>query len=127
MKDCIEKIEAMSKDRVPLEKQRLTDRVQQIIEQNHVDENRMELEIALLADKIDITEECIRFKSHINFFTESLNDSAESGKKLNFLIQEMNREINTIASKANSAEISHLAVSVKEELEKIREQLQNVE
>jgi uncharacterized protein (TIGR00255 family) len=127
MKECIEKIEEIAKDRVPLEKQKLIDRVQQIIEQNHIDENRIELEVALLADKMDITEECIRFKSHINFFEESLRDSAESGKKLNFLIQEMNREINTIASKANNAEISHIAISVKEELEKIREQLQNIE
>ena len=127
IKECIEKIEAIAKDRAPLEKQKLVERVQQIIEQSHIDENRIELEIALLADKIDITEECIRFKSHINFFDESLNGSTESGKKLNFLIQEMNREINTIASKANNAEIAHLAVFVKEELEKIREQLQNVE
>lgn len=127
MKECIEKIETITKDRVPIEKQKLTERVQQIIEQNNIDVNRIELEIALLADKIDITEECIRFKSHIKFFDESINDSAESGKKLNFLIQEMNREINTIASKANDAEISHIAISVKEELEKIREQLQNVE
>jgi uncharacterized protein (TIGR00255 family) len=127
MQKCIEKIETIAKDNVPIQKQKLMDRVQQIIGQNHIDESRIELEIALLADKIDITEECIRFKSHINFFEESLHDSAESGKKLNFLIQEMNREINTITSKADNVEISHIAISVKEELEKIREQLQNIE
>ena len=127
MKDSIEKIEVLAADRLPIEKQKLIDRVKQIIEQNQVDEARLELEVAFLADKIDITEECIRFKSHINFFEESLRDSAESGKKLSFLIQEMNREINTIGSKANNADISYLVISVKEELEKLREQLQNVE
>ena len=127
MKKCIEKIEDMTKDRMPLEKQKLIERVKQIVEQNQVDEDRLELEVALLADKIDITEECIRFRSHVNFLEKSLHDSSESGKKLSFLVQEMNREINTIGSKANNAEISYIVISVKEELEKIREQLQNVE
>jgi uncharacterized protein (TIGR00255 family) len=127
MEAGIEKIEALSKERVPIEKQRIMEKIQQILGQTPVDEGRLELEIALLSDKIDVTEECTRFKSHIKFFNESLHDSAESGKKLNFLVQEMNREINTIGSKANSSEISHIVISVKEELEKIREQLQNIE
>jgi uncharacterized protein (TIGR00255 family) len=123
----LDKIELLSKDRVPLEKQRITEKIQLILGQTPVDEGRLELEIALLSDKIDVTEECTRFRSHIKFFDESLHDSAESGKKLNFLVQEMNREINTIGSKSNSSEISHIVISVKEELEKIREQLQNIE
>jgi len=127
LKESIEKIEDMAKDRLPLEKQKLIDKVKQLVEQTQVDEDRLELEIALLADKIDITEECIRFRSHVNFLEKSLLDSAESGKKLSFLIQEMNREINTIGSKANNAEISYIVIAIKEELEKIREQLQNVE
>lgn len=127
MEEGINKIEILSKERIPLEKQKIAERIQQILGQTPVDEGRLELEIALLSDKIDVTEECIRFRSHIKFFNESLRDSAESGKKLNFLVQEMNREINTIGSKANSSEISHIVISVKEELEKIREQLQNIE
>jgi len=127
MEEGIEKIETLSKERIPQEKQRISERIQMILGQTPVDEGRLELEVALLADKIDVTEECTRFKSHIKFFDESLHDSAESGKKLNFLVQEMNREINTIGSKSNSAEISHIVISVKEELEKIREQLQNIE
>ena len=127
MESGLDKIEELSKDRVPLEKQRITERIQLILGQTPVDEGRLELEIALLSDKIDVTEECTRFRSHIKFFDESLHDSAESGKKLNFLVQEMNREINTIGSKSNSSEISHIVISVKEELEKIREQLQNIE
>lgn len=127
MEESIQEIERISKERIPIERQKITEKVQQLLNNIPVDENRLELEIILLIDKLDVTEECIRFKSHINFFRESLNDTAESGKKLNFLVQEMNREINTIGSKANSAEISHIVVYVKEELEKIREQLQNIE
>ncbi len=127
MEESISKIESISRERLPMEKTRIKERIQLILGQTPVEEGRLEMEIALLADKIDVTEECIRFKSHIKFFNESLHDKAESGKKLNFLVQEMNREINTIGSKANSSEISHIVISVKEELEKIREQLQNIE
>jgi uncharacterized protein (TIGR00255 family) len=127
MEVSIVKIEALTKERIPLEKQKITERIQLILGQTPVDEGRLEIEIALLSDKIDVTEECIRFRSHIKFFNESLHDAAESGKKLNFLVQEMNREINTIGSKSNSSEISHIVIAVKEELEKIREQLQNIE
>jgi len=81
----------------------------------------------MLADRLDVTEECVRFGSHNKFFIQALADKEPSGRKLNFLIQEMNREANTIGSKSNSSEIAHMVVSVKEELEKIREQLQNIE
>ena len=79
------------------------------------------------ADKLDTTEECVRFRSHNKFFVDALANSEASGRKLNFLLQEMNREANTIGSKSNSVDIAHLVVRVKEELEKIREQLQNIE
>jgi uncharacterized protein (TIGR00255 family) len=81
----------------------------------------------LLADKLDVTEECVRFRSHNKFFLEALNGSEAIGRKLNFLVQEMNREANTIGSKTCDAAIAHLIVDVKEEMEKIREQLQNIE
>jgi uncharacterized protein (TIGR00255 family) len=85
------------------------------------------MELVLLADKLDITEECVRFRSHNKFFLEALKSSEAAGRKLGFLVQEMNREANTIGSKSSSAEIAHLVVGMKEELEKIREQLQNIE
>lgn len=90
--------------------------------------DRLEMEIVMAADKLDITEECIRFNSHNKFFIEELNNmSSGSGRKLNFLLQEQLREANTIASKSQNADISQKVVHIKEELEKVREQLQNIE
>ncbi len=90
--------------------------------------DRLEIELVLAADKLDITEELTRFASHNKFFLEELhNDESGTGRKLNFLLQEQLREANTIASKSQNAEISQQIVHVKEELEKIREQLQNIE
>jgi uncharacterized protein (TIGR00255 family) len=120
-------IERLSAGQVPAERKRLRERVAQLIEKAPVDEGRLELEIALLADRLDVTEECVRFRSHNKFFLEALALPEPAGRKLNFLIQEMNREANTIGSKSSATEIAHLVVSMKEELEKIREQLQNIE
>jgi uncharacterized protein (TIGR00255 family) len=90
--------------------------------------DRLEIELVLAAEKLDITEELTRFASHNKFFLEELeNDDRGTGRKLNFLLQEQLREANTIASKSQSAEISQKIVQIKEELEKIREQLQNIE
>lgn len=92
-----------------------------------IDEKRLEMELILLSDKLDITEECTRLKSHINYFKECIESIENAGKRLLFLLQEMNREVNTIASKSMDSEISQKITVLKEELEKIREQLQNVE
>jgi len=90
--------------------------------------DRLEMELVLAADKLDITEELTRFASHNKFFIEELqNDESGTGRKLNFLLQEQLREANTIASKSQNAEISQKIVQIKEDLEKIREQLQNIE
>jgi uncharacterized protein (TIGR00255 family) len=90
--------------------------------------DRLEMELVLAADKLDITEELTRFASHNKFFLEELgNDESGTGRKLNFLLQEQLREANTIASKSQNAEISQKMVHIKEELEKVREQLQNIE
>ena len=90
--------------------------------------DRLEMELVLAADKLDITEELTRFASHNKFFLQELdNDESGTGRKLNFLLQEQLREANTIASKSQNAEISQNIVQIKEELEKIREQLQNIE
>ncbi len=94
---------------------------------SRISSDRLELELALLAEKADITEECTRLKSHLKFFVQSVKSDDDSGRKLNFLCQEMHRETNTISSKTVSSAISHKTVLIKEEIEKIREQIQNVE
>ncbi|MCC7158987.1 MAG: YicC family protein [Ignavibacteria bacterium] len=91
------------------------------------DNNRLEYELIMISDRLDITEEVIRAKSHIEYFKNNVKEKELSGRRLNFLVQEMNREINTIASKSNSSDISQHVVEMKEELEKIKEQLQNIE
>ncbi|MFN0157402.1 MAG: YicC/YloC family endoribonuclease [Bacteroidota bacterium] len=123
----LEKIEVLSREQVPNERIRLRERIQQFLEKESIDEGRLELELTMLADRLDVTEECVRFRSHNKFFLEAMDNDEPAGRKLNFLIQEMNREANTIGSKSSASEIAHLIVGVKEELEKIREQLQNIE
>ena len=107
--------------------EKLTERVSALLNSKEIDEGRLEQEIALLAERLDITEECVRFHSHNKLFLESLESMEAPGRKLNFLLQEMNREANTIGAKASDAQISHIVVSIKEEIEKIREQVQNIE
>jgi len=110
-------------------KQRMVDRVNQLIEAAglEADNNRLEYELIMISDKMDITEELIRARSHIDYFRKNVGEKELSGRRLNFLVQEINREINTIASKSNSSSISQLVVEMKEDLEKIKEQLQNIE
>jgi uncharacterized protein (TIGR00255 family) len=124
----IDEVEALSKTRIPAERQRLEEKLKELLGDTRVvDQGRLEFELAMFADKLDITEECVRFRSHNKYFIDALDNSVAAGRKLNFLVQEMNREANTIGSKANDAVIAHKVVSIKEELEKIREQLQNIE
>ncbi len=106
---------------------RLRKKIETLIDSEKFDENRLAMEVAIYADRVDITEECVRFASHRNIFDKEITGDKTSGKKLSFLIQEMNREVNTIASKAGNAQISQLAVKIKEELEKMREQAENME
>jgi len=128
MDETLNEVEKLSKERIPEERIKLQERIAELAADKFViDQNRLELEIALLADKLDITEECVRYRSHNKFFLEALNKNEAAGRKLNFVVQEMNREANTIGSKSSDAAIAHLIVGLKEELEKIREQLQNIE
>ncbi len=128
MEETLNEVEKLSKERIPEERKNLYERIAQLVEDKFVlDQNRLELEIALMVDKLDITEECVRYRSHNKFFLEALNKNEAAGRKLNFLVQEMNREANTIGSKSNDAAIAHMIIGLKEELEKIREQLQNIE
>jgi uncharacterized protein (TIGR00255 family) len=125
--DLVTQIEGLSKEQVPAERTRLRGRITSLLEKEPLDEGRLEMELALMADRLDVTEECVRFRSHCKFFLEALSSAEAAGRKLNFLIQEMNREANTIGSKSSATEIAHLVVRMKEELEKVREQLQNIE
>lgn len=123
----IVEIENIAKSRVEREYEKIKDRISTLGKVESVDEGRLESEIALIASRIDITEECIRFKSHDKLFLEAIKNEEAVGRKLNFLLQEMTREANTIGAKAYDADISHLVVDIKEEVEKIREQVQNIE
>lgn len=108
--------------------EKLKDRIQRLVPADSYDNSRLEMELALIADRLDITEECVRLDGHIGAFRKTLNKPAGPvGKKLGFLLQEMNREANTISSKTSSLEISHLTVSIREEIERLREQVQNLE
>ena len=106
---------------------KLKERISELTNNVEINEDRLNLELALIADRADITEESVRLKSHLKFFKETLKNENEPGKKLNFLCQEMNRETNTISSKSISTSIVHSSVLIKEEVEKIREQIQNIE
>ncbi|MDR3626968.1 MAG: YicC family protein, partial [Ignavibacteriaceae bacterium] len=115
-------IEAESKASVNEYFEKLKEKVKLLVGDIKLEKDRMEMELAIIADKAEITEECVRLKSHIKFFANSLDEEAEPGRKLNFLCQEMNRETNTISSKTISTFITHNTVFIKEEIEKIREQ-----
>jgi uncharacterized protein (TIGR00255 family) len=127
LQEKIARIEARSKERGPEEFAKLKRRLYGMIDSREVDASRLELELALLADRVDVTEECIRFRSHNTLFLEALAHRDSAGRKLNFLLQEMNREANTIGAKANDAEIAHLVIEIKEDVERLREQIQNIE
>ncbi len=116
------------KSRLPLVRNKVSERINQFLEDKSIlDEKRLEMETVMLLEKLDITEECVRLKSHIKYFRDCADSGEYAGRRLNFLIQEFNREINTIASKAMDAEISQMSSYLKEEIEKIREQIQNIE
>jgi uncharacterized protein (TIGR00255 family) len=108
-------------------RQKLKARLEQLLEGTEMDESRLSQEVALLADRCDITEELVRLASHFSQFDEALRSSEPVGRKLDFLMQEMNREVNTIGSKSNDAGITNLVIRIKAEMEKMREQVQNVE
>jgi len=104
------------------------EKVKNLIDESvQINNDRLETELAMMAERADITEECVRLRSHLKFFIESINKEEDPGRKLNFLCQEMNREANTISTKTISTMITHNSVYIKEEIERIREQIQNIE
>ena len=108
-------------------KQKLEDKVRDLLADVKVDENRLLMEVTIFADKVCVDEEIVRLKSHIETTKSTLQAGGSMGRKLDFIAQEMNREANTILSKANDLEISNRAIELKTEIEKVREQIQNIE
>lgn len=124
--DNLKKVEIEEPKRVPVIRERLNQFLADSVGRENLDQNRFEQELIYYIDKLDITEEKIRLKTHCEYFIETLKNADANGKKLGFISQEIGREINTIGSKANDANIQKLVVGMKEELEKIKEQLLNV-
>lgn len=122
--DLLDKVIAMDPERIEGVRERLLKGVEEL--KDKYDENRFEQELVYYIEKFDITEEKVRLKNHLNYFLESIDSEDSNGKKLGFISQEMGREINTIGSKSNYAPMQQLVVQMKDELEKIKEQLLNV-
>ena len=116
-----------TKGRADETREKLLERINNLIEEDKIDPERLEMEVTILVDKMDVTEEIVRLRSHLKFFKEAVEQPEPAGRQLNFLTQEINRELNTIGSKANNSEIAQYVVKCKEALEQIREQVQNVE
>jgi uncharacterized protein (TIGR00255 family) len=108
-------------------KERMVSRIKPLLDDVEMDPIRIAQEVAMLADRLDCTEECVRLDAHLDQFRHLIQGPELAGRKLNFLLQEMNREANTIGSKANDVEIAHAVIVMKEEIERLREQVQNVE
>ncbi|HSE83230.1 MAG TPA: YicC/YloC family endoribonuclease [Thermodesulfobacteriota bacterium] len=106
---------------------KLRERIQELLEDTQIDETRFNQEIVFLAERSDITEEIVRLGAHISKLKETFGKEGSIGRELDFLLQEMNREANTIAAKSKDAEISHFVIELRSEMEKIREQIQNIE
>lgn len=107
--------------------EKLADKVRELLEDVKIDESRLLTEVAIMADRICVDEELVRLRSHIETTKKTLTEGGSIGRKLDFIAQEMNREANTILSKANDLEVSNCAIELKTEIEKVREQIQNIE
>ena len=119
-------IPKFEEERISYLKNRFEKNLTNVIENSKIDENRLEQEVIYYMEKLDITEEKVRLSQHLDYFLETLNENESQGKKLNFISQEIGRELNTLGSKANHAQIQRLIVQMKDELEKIKEQLLNI-
>jgi uncharacterized protein (TIGR00255 family) len=126
IRNLYKEITHFEKNRVSEIREKLKNSLVEVIDPEKVDENRFEQELVYYLEKVDITEEKVRLANHCDFFVEVANNSESIGKKLGFIAQEMGREINTIGSKANHTQIQRIVVQMKDELEKIKEQLMNV-
>ncbi len=123
----VEFVEQRSPETVKAYRVRIEEKMRELLDNAAVDEQRLITETAIFADKVAVDEETVRLRSHISQLKGMLEGDSATGKKLDFLIQEMNREANTIGSKSQNVEIAHTVVDIKAEIEKIREQIQNIE
>jgi uncharacterized protein (TIGR00255 family) len=119
-------VQQYEEDRIKQIRERIGNNLASFLKKDEVDENRFEQELIYYIEKLDISEEKVRLSNHCKYFLETLEESGSAGKKLGFISQEMGREINTLGSKANHAEIQRLVVEMKDELERIKEQILNV-
>jgi len=129
MEELLAVIEDRAPGRLVAERDRLHAAIRELSQQDEVDQDRLAKEMAYLAERWDINEEVVRFRAHLGAFGETLDEGGGEpvGKRLGFLVQEMHREANTIASKANDHEIGLASVAIREEIERLREQLEHVE
>lgn len=126
IREYSEAVVPFEEPRIELLRTRFKKNLASLAEESSFDTNRFEQELIYYIEKLDITEEKVRLARHLDYFIETLNDDGANGKKLNFIAQEIGREVNTVGSKANSADIQKLVVMMKDELEKIKEQLSNI-
>ena len=124
--DGLLEIEKFEGGRIEIVRKRLQSNLEEFIQLNNIDRNRFEQELIFFIEKYDISEEKVRLKSHVDYFVKTMKDDPSAGKKLAFIAQEIGREINTIGSKANDADMQKSVVIIKDELEKIKEQILNV-
>lgn len=127
IEECVGQVEALSPKTVEDYRAKLTAKITEVLAQKQIDEARILTEAAIFAEKIAVAEETVRLRSHIEQFRAILRAKDAAGRKLDFLVQELNREVNTIGSKAQDIEIAKIVVEMKSEIEKIREQIQNIE
>ena len=127
MLELVAYIEERSPEIIEAYKTKLEDKVKELLSETQIDENRILTEVTIFADKICVDEEIVRLKSHITSTKSTLEEGGSIGRKLDFIAQEMNREANTILSKSNDLDTSNKAIDLKTEIEKVREQIQNIE
>lgn len=125
IEEALNKIKIIDENRIKNIKERIAKNLIEVVSKDKIDQNRFEQELIYYVEKLDINEEKVRLQTHLNYFKTTMNE-ASTGRKLNFITQEIGREINTIGSKANDAEMQKLVVLMKDELEKIKEQSNNV-
>lgn len=123
----VEFVESRSPQTVKAYRERLEQKMKEVLENTNIDEQRIITETAIFADKVAVDEETVRLRSHIKQLQSYMEADGPVGKKIDFIVQEMNRETNTIGSKCQDVEIAHTVVDIKSEIEKIREQIQNIE
>lgn len=126
IQQLLNKVELYEKERIITVRERITAHLEEIVNGNQIDKDRLGQELVFYIEKFDVSEEKQRLQSHLDYFMDTMNDKDSQGKKLGFISQEMGREINTLGSKANHSELQKIVVEMKDELEKIKEQILNI-